>query len=135
MEPMIDNAAAALSAAAMALPELVPASIAIPAISSKLPIVSDHSEAGTVLRYLLLQLHSGASPAIAALPQILLGCASALLQGSHTPPDVRESVVAAGLRHFHRIANESNRAAFALAVASLPSPELQAAVASALQHS
>ena len=129
---MIDNAAGALAAAASALPDLVPAGVAVPAIASKLPIVSDHTEAGPVLRYLLSQLHAGAPPAVAALPQIVAGCASVLAVGSPAPAAVREGA-AAGLRHFQRIAGDADRAALAAAVAALPSPELRAAAVEALK--
>ena len=132
-EAMIDNAAGALAAAAIALPDVIPAAVAVPAVASKLPIVSDHGEAGPALRYLLSQLHAGTPAALAALPQIVLGCAAVLLPGAPAAAGVRESVAAAGLRHFQRIASDAHRASLAAAVAALPSPELQAAVAAALR--
>jgi hypothetical protein len=132
-EHMIDNVASALARGALAFPDLVPSAIAIPALASKLPIVADCEEASPVLRYLLQELHRRTPAAVAALPQIVVGCASALLPGSGVSAQVRDGEIAPGLRHYLRIGGADAHAAVAAAVAALPSEQHRSAVAAALQ--
>jgi hypothetical protein len=132
-EHMIDNACSALALAATALPDLVPASIAVPAIAGKLPIVADHEEVGPVMRYLLGQLHARSPAAAVALPQVVVGCAAALLPASGTPAEVRDSVIAPGLRHFLRVGGADAQAAIAAAISAISRDDMRSALLGALE--
>jgi hypothetical protein len=118
-ELALDNAAAALCKAIIAVPEAVPLAAALPPLVNMLPIRADWEETRAVFVCLLGLLAAENAEALKLLPRILHIAAVALAPESRVPAEVQQGVVAMNLRVLARSTSPATQAAFAAAVSSL----------------